>query len=107
MWVIFLHSLLFSQVLCSSLYLSHKIRHKSKVAQNEQSTMVPKSLEIYNSKESYEYPADYSSENALHHFTQSSSEHKVQDLLLKDMGLQNMPDTKSVSIKILITTFSI
>ena len=99
MWLIFLHSLLFSHVWCSSLYLSHKIRHKSKFSKNEQSAVFPKSQEIQNSKESYEYHGDYSSENALNHLTQSASEHKVQHLLLKDMGLQNMPDTKSVSIK--------
>ena len=100
MWVIFVQSLLFSNVLSSSVYLSHKIRHKSKSTQNQPSNDLPKSQEMVNSIESYEYPGDYSAENSLHNVKQSSSEHKVQNLLLKDMGLQKMPNMKTVNIHI-------
>ena len=100
MWVIFLQSLLFSNVLSSSVYLSHKIHHKSKSTQNHPSNDLTKSQEIVNSIESYEYPGDYSAENSFHNLKQSSSEHKVQNLLLKDMGLQKMPNMKTVNILI-------
>ena len=98
MWVIFVHSLLFTNVLCSSLYLSHKIRHKSKSSQKQDSKNVHNSLEIGRSEGSYEYSGDYSSEASFYHSKESSSEHKVQNLLLKDMGLQKLPDINTVSI---------
>ena len=98
MWVIFVHSLLFTNVLCSSLYLSHKIRHKSKSSQKQESNNVPNSLEMGRSEGSYEYSGDYSSEASFYHSKESSSEHKVQTLLLKDMGLQKLPDINTVRI---------
>ena len=100
MWVIFVQSLLFSNVLSSSVYLSHKIHHKSKSTQNQPSNDLTKSHEMVNSIDSYEYPGDYSAENSLQNQKQSSSEHKVQNLLLKDMGLQKMPNMKTVNIHI-------
>ena len=100
MWVLFVQSLFFANVLSSSVYLSHKIHHKSKSTQNHPSNDLTKSQEIVNSIESYEYPGDYSVENSFHNQKQSSSEHKVQNLLLKDMGLQKMPNMKTVNIHI-------
>ena len=90
-------SLLFTNVTCSSLYLSQKPHHRSKIAKDN--TVVHKKLppsKEHPSEISGEYPGDYSIENGMP-TSVLSHEHKVQIKLLKDMGLQKFPDTKKVS----------
>ena len=96
-YVTLLNSLMFTNVTCSSLYLSHKIHHRSKIIKDN--TDVHKRLPL--SKEvpgeiSYEYPGDYSIENNMPNSV-LSHEHKVQNQLIKDMGLQTFPDARKVS----------
>ena len=96
-YVTFFISLLLTNVTCSSLYLSQKILHRSKVAKDN--THVHNKLPLnreHPSENSYEYPGDYSIENDMP-ASVLSHEHKVQNQLLKDMGLQKFPDARKVS----------
>ena len=96
-YVILLNSLMFTNVTCSSLYLSHKIHHRSKIAKDSTDVhkILPLSKEIPG-ENSYEYPGDYSIENNLPN-SALSHEQKVQNQLIKDMGLQTYPDARKVS----------
>ena len=100
--LIFLYSMLFlANVRCSSVYLSHQIHRKSNIHKDD--INLPNILpsvteEVHTSQESYEYHQnDYSIEqSSTESLEMSSPEHKVQRQLLKDMGLQRLPEANQV-----------
>ena len=95
----FYHSIFLSKVTCSSIYSSQKIRERSMLTKDV--NIVDTNLLLrkdHTTHETDEYPIDYSVENGISN-SMKSHELKVQNQLLKDMGLQKFPDAKKVSPK--------
>ena len=59
------------------------------------STTAPDMKMLQYSQESYEYANDYSKEHTMVN-SETALENKVQNQLLRDMGLQRFPNTKQV-----------
>ena len=59
------------------------------------STTAPDMKMLQYSQESYEYANDYSKEHTMGN-SENALENKVQNQLLRDMGLQRFPNTKQV-----------
>ena len=59
------------------------------------STTAPDMKMLQYSQESYEYTNDYSKERTMLK-SETALEYKVQNQLLRDMGLQKFPNTKQV-----------
>lgn len=77
------------------MYLSHQIRHKSKTHKSNSPNCndLPVRVEV---QLSTEYQVGDPIEDGLRK-SELSSEQKVQCQLLKDIGLEKVPDTKHVS----------